>query len=586
LEEEISAVARRWGIRFVGPNCISVINTENGLCLPFARIQAEAVKVGPVSVLAQSGGVSITYLILLSESGPGANKVVSMGNKADLDEVDYLTYLLNDSGTEIISLYLESIEEGRRLLELAASSSKPIIVQKANTGTASAQIAFSHTAALANDERIVDAALRQAGVARAATFDEAVALAQGFSLPPVNGEDLLVISRSGGHAVVAADVAEARDFRLMSVPDDFLDEVRRLFRADVITPTNPLDLGTIFNFDLYSRIVEKSLRVLNPHALLLVHTYSAGEEAEASRRLASRLGELSRELEKPLAFCAFAQRDEVEALKARTSLPIFTEIEAAVHALAASRDRHARPARLLPLPSPSEDRLDKVEALLASEGILTSDAALDLCAAYDIPIADWAVVHDVESALFAAGAIGYPVALKGLSAEVSHKSDAGLVKLDLRNAEALQRAHAALKIALREHEPNPSSWRVMVQQMVSKEHEVIVGGRRDPSFGPVVMVGLGGIHVEILEDVAFRLAPLAREETERMIDELQGSRLLHGVRGQPPADLDAIADVLLSMSRLLVACPEIEEIDVNPLLVFEDGAAAVDARAIVRRQKT
>jgi acetyltransferase len=586
LEEEISAVARRWGIRFVGPNCISVINMENGLCLPFARIQAGAAKLGPVSVLAQSGGVSITYLILLSESGPGANKVVSMGNKADLDEVDYLTYLLEDSGTEIVSLYLESIEEGRRLLELAASSSKPVIVQKANRGAASAQIAFSHTAALANDERIVDAALTQAGVARAETFDEAVALAQGFSLPPVNGDDLLIISRSGGHAVVATDVAAARDFRLMPVPDDFLDEVRRLFRADVITPTNPLDLGAIFDFDLYSRIVEKSLHALDPHALLLVHTYSAGPEAEASHRLARHLGELSSKLEKPLAFCAFAQKDEVEALKAQISLPIFTEIEAAVRALAASRDRHTRPARLLPLPSLSEERFDKVEGLLASEGVLTSDAALDLCSAYDIPVADWAVVQDVESALFAAGAIGYPVALKGLSAEVSHKSDAGLVKLDLRNAEELQSAYAALLNALREQDPDKSSWRVMVQQMVSEGFEVIVGGRRDPSFGPVVMVGLGGIHVEILEDVAFRLAPLARHEAERMIHELRGSRLLRGVRGQPPVDLDAIVDVLLSMSRLLVACPEIEEIDVNPLVVFEEGGAAVDARAIVRRQKT
>jgi len=586
LEEKISAIARRWGIRFVGPNCISVINMENGLCLPFARIQAEAAKLGPVSVLAQSGGVSITYLILLSESGLGANKLVSMGNKADLDEVDYLTYLLEDSGTEVVSLYLESIEEGRRLLELAASSSKPIIVQKANRGAASAQIAFSHTAALANDERIVDTAMRQAGVARVATFDEAVALAQGFSLPPVNGDDLLIISRSGGHAVVAADVAEARDFRLMSVPDDFLAEVRSLFRADVITPTNPLDLGAIFNFDLYSRIVEKSLHELDPHALLLVHTYSAGPEAEASRRLARRLGELSRELEKPLAFCAFAQRDEVEALKAQTSLPIFTEIEAAVRALAASRDRRTHPARLLPLPSPSGDRLDKVEALLAPEGVLSLDAALDLSAAYDIPVAEWAVVQDVESVLFAAGAIGYPVALKGLSAEVSHKSDASLVKLDLTNAEELQDAFAALLVALREYDADPSSRRVMVQQMVSEGHEVIVGGRRDPSFGPVVMFGLGGIHVEILEDVAFRLAPLVREEAERMVDEVQGSRLLYGHRGQPPADVDSIVDVLLSMSRLLVACPEIEEIDVNPLIVFEGGGAAVDARAIVRRQKT
>ncbi|MEA3374991.1 MAG: acetate--CoA ligase family protein [Chloroflexota bacterium] len=585
LEWQVSEVARRWGIRFVGPNCISVVNMENGLCLPFARIQPQAAKLGPVSVLAQSGGVSITYLILLSERGPGANKVVSMGNKDDLDEVDYLTYLLDDPGTEMICLYLKSMEEGRRLLEIAASSPKPVIVQKANRGAASAQIAFSHTAALANDDRVVDAALRQAGVARAATFDEAVALAQGLSLPPVRGNDLLIVSRSGGHAVVAADVAEAEGFQLMPIPDGFLDQVRRLFRADVITPTNPLDLGAIFDFDPYSRIVERILHTLDPHALLLVHTYSSGSEAEASRRLVRHLGELSRGLEKPLAFCAFAQRDEVEALKGQTSLPIFTEIEAAVRALAASRDRHTRPCQLLPLPSPPSERPDAIAALLAREGVLTADTALDLCAAYGIRTARWAVVEGLEGAQFAASAIGYPVALKGLSAEAAHKSDAGLVTLDVGSAEELQVAFADLMAALHDHAPDAGP-RIMVQQMLPGGDEVIVGGKQDPSFGPVVMFGLGGIHVEILEDVAFRLAPLTRAEAERMIDELRGGRLLRGVRGEPPADVDAIVEALMSMSRLLVACPEIVEIDVNPLLVFEAGAVAVDARAVVRRQET
>ena len=586
LEAEVGAIARRWGIRFVGPNCISVVNMENRLCLPFARIRPEGVKLGPVSVLAQSGGVSITYLILLSEAGMGANKVVSMGNKTDLDEVDYLAYLLEDPGTEIICLYLESIEEGRRLLELAVSSPKPIIIQKANRSATSAQIAFSHTAALANDDRVVDAALRQAGIARAAAFDEAVALCQGFSLAPVRGNKLLIISRSGGHAVVATDAAEAHGFRLTPIPDDFLDEARRLFKADVIAPTNPLDLGSIFDFDLYSHLVERSLEVCAPDGLLLVHTYSAGPEAEASHRLARRLGELSREIEKPLAFCAFTQRDEVRTLRAHTSLPIFTEIEAAMRALAASRDRHARPHRLAPLATPSGERPSKVETLLTSADVLTPDAALDLCAAYEIPTADWAVVQDLESALFAASAIGYPVALKGLSAEVSHKSDAGYVKLGLGSAAQLQGAFAELRATLRRDAPDSPGPRLMVQRMLPDGQEVIIGGKRDPSFGPVVMFGLGGIHVEALEDVALRLAPLSAVEAEQMLSEVRGVRLLRGARGMPPADLDAIIQALLAMSRLLVSCPEVIEIDVNPLLVFEEGAAAVDARAALRRQKT
>jgi acetyltransferase len=586
LEEEVYAVARRWGLRFVGPNCISVINMENGLCLPFARLDPRAAKRGPVSALAQSGGISITYLMLLSQAGLGANKVVSMGNKADLGEADYLAYLVDDPGTDVICLYLESIEDGRRLLELAVSSHKPLVVQKANRGAGSAQIAFSHTAALANDDRIVDAALQQAGVARAATFDEAVALAQGFTLPPVRGNDLLIISRSGGHAVVAADVAEEHGFRLMPIPEDFRATVRRLFRADVIAPTNPLDLGTIFDFDLYSHIVERSMRALDPHALLLVHTYSSGPEGVASRRVAQRLGELSREVEKPLAFCAFAQQGEVEALKKETQLPVFTEIEGAVRALAASRDRHTRPARLISLPSPPTERPEKVEALLGSAGVLALDAALDLCGAFDIPVAAWAVVEDAEAAAFAASAMGYPVAVKGVAGEISHKSDAGLVALDIADAEDLRTAFAEVSGALDRHAAHAQARRVMVQQMLPRGREVIIGGRRDPGFGPVVMFGLGGIYVEILEDVAFRLAPLAREDAESMVDEVRGRRLLQGGRGQPPADKVAIVEALLGMSRLLVECPEIVEMDVNPLLVFEQGAAAVDARAIVERQRT
>jgi acetyltransferase len=586
LEEHVCAVARRWGLRFVGPNCISVINMENGLCLPFARLDPRATRCGPVSVLAQSGGVSITYLMLLSQAGLGASKVVSMGNKADLDEADYLAYLVDDPATDVICLYLESIEQGRRLLELAASSHKPVVVQKANRGNASAQIAFSHTAALANDDRIVDAALQQAGVARAASFDEAVALAQGFTLPPVAGNDLLIISRSGGHAVVAADAAEEHGFHLMSVPEDFQAEIRRLFRADVIAPTNPLDLGTIFDLDLYSHIVERSLRALDPHTLLLVHTYSPGPEAEASRRVAQRLSELSREVEKPLAFCAFAQQAEVEALKKEASLPIFTQIQGAVRALAASRDRHARPAGLRPVPPPSAQRPEKVGVLLSGEGVLTTDAALDLCATVEIPVVAWAAVEDAEGAEAAAAVMGYPVALKGLASEAPHKSDAGLVALDIGDAEALRTAFAEVSATLAQHAPHGQARRVMVQTMLSGGREVIIGGKRDPSFGPVVMFGLGGIYVEVLQDIAFRLAPLVREDAEGMIDEVRGSRLLRGARGQPPADRDAIVRALLAMSRLLVEYPEIVEIDVNPLLVFAQGAAAVDARVVIERQRT
>ena len=238
------------------------------------------------------------------------------------------------------------------------------------------------------------------------------------------------------------------------------------------------------------------------------------------------------------------------------------------------------------MPSALTQRPHEVEGLLARDGVLTTDAALGLCASFAIPTDEWAVVESVEGALVAAGAIGYPAAFKALSPDVAHKSDVGGVVLDVSGPDALRVEFAALVTRMKEHAPDARLTGVLVQRMFSGGREVILGGKRDPSFGPVVMFGLGGVYVEVFEDVSFRLAPLTREDAEEMIAEVQGSRLLRGVRGEPSADVDAVVEALLALSQLLVECPEVAEIDVNPLLVFEQGAVAVDARAVVRSQKT
>ncbi len=574
LEARLVEVARRHGIRFVGPNCISVVNLENGVCLPFAPLSPADARLGPASVIAQSGGVSITYVHRLSLAGVGANKGVSIGNKTDLDETDYLAYLLDDPGTEMVFLYLESISNGRRLMDLARSSAKPVIIQKANRGQASQAVAFSHTAALADDDRIVSAAFRQAGILRADSFRDVVAIAQALTLPPVRGKDLVIISRSGGHAVVAADAAERHGFRLPPLPDPFVEAVRGFFRADVIAPTNPLDLGVIFDFDLYARIVEHTLQALRPDAILLINTYGPSEN-EGARRLAHRVEQIIDETGMPIAFCAYARGEERERLQAELKMPVFTEIEEALRGLAASWERAAWLAS--PRTPPQEASRAAAPARMGS-GVLTADEALDLCAAYGIPAARWAAVDEASAARLAAERLGLPVALKVLAADLSHKSDLGGVALGLAQPDEVERTARAMLERFRRSAAAP---RLMVQKMAGPGVEVILGGRQDRTFGPVVMFGLGGIHVEVFDDVAFRVAPLTRADAEQMVDEVRGHRLLLGGRGRPPADRTAVVEAILALSRLMSEHRWLREFEINPLLATSEGVCALDARGVV-----
>jgi acyl-CoA synthetase (NDP forming) len=578
LEQQLLEIARRRDMRLVGPNCISVVNQEIGLCLPFAPISPATARQGPASVISQSGGVSVTYMDLLCMAGVGVNKAVSIGNKADLDETDYLSYLLQDPGTQIICLYLESISEGRELMRLASSSRKPIIVHKANRGQASQRVAFSHTAALADNDTIVSAAFRQAGIFRSENFRESIAIAQGLSLPPVRGSNLVIISRSGGHAVIAADAAERYGFRLAPLPSEFLERVHAYFRSDVIAITNPIDLGVIFDFDLYAQIVEECLRTLSPDAVLLINTYSL-EEAEGAHRLAKRVEEIVKESGRPIAFCVYSQGDEKQVTQRYTSLPVFAEIEDALRGLAASLAWNSRGARSIETANGATRPAPKqAEQLLSGSGVLTADQALSLCQLYGIPIAPFEVANGPEAAAEAADRLGYPVALKALATELVHKSDVGGVALGLADGATVRREAKAMLARI----AHPA--RLMVQRMVSGGLEVILGGKRDRTFGSVVMFGLGGIFVEVFDDVAFRVAPLSRTDAQEMVEEIRGNRLLEGVRGKPPLDREALIKALTSISSMLTENPAIAEIDINPLLVLERGAVALDARVVVNRE--
>jgi len=582
LEARVVEVARRWGIRFTGPNGLGVINLEEGVCVPFAPMTKDWVHRGRVSVLAQSGGLIQHASWLLTAAGMGINKAVSMGNKVDLNEADFLEVLLDDEGTDVIWLYLEGLSDGRRLLELARSSSKPILMLKAGRGRASQQILRSHAAALASDDRVVSAAARQAGIVRVNDFRELVNLTKAFALPPVRGNDLLVFSRSGGTAVMAADAAEAHGFHLIDIPPSLGEEIRRHNRADVIVPTNPVDLGAMFDAEAWVRLLEEGITTLRPDAAVMSYIYSFAWEGEMARRVAEALRDLGRRIEIPLAVVPAARVDDIDRLERSLGFPIFREIGDALSALAVSREWHTR--RTLYSQFPASHARHTQHAIRGPQHPIhespTLDEALRTVEAYGISTADWAVARDAGEAVAAGKRLGYPVALKVISADISHKTDVGGIALDIADEATLRRAWAAMRHRLRERAPGSAVQAFLVQKMIAGGREMIVGARRDATFGPVVMLGLGGIYVEVFDDVSLRVAPLTRFDAEEMIGQVRGSRLLRGLRGQAPADVDALADALLAASQLIVEHPEIQEVDVNPLVVLGKGALALDARIV------
>lgn len=588
LEDQIAKVAERYGIRFVGPNCIGAINMENGMCVPFPRLK-KFVKPGEVSIITQSGGVGMSVLNLLSNEGLGMNKFVSVGNMLNVSAEDMLEYLIRDEGTGLIFVYLESIRDGRRLMEIARRSPKPILIFKSNIGRLGQSIAMSHTASLTSDDKLVSAAFQQAGVIR---VHDATTLGNNLKilgLPPMRGRSLAIISRSGGHAVLAADACELSGFELAHFPEDFLREIEKHFRASVIRLTNPLDLGDLFDLNVYAQIVEQTLQLEGVDGVVFLHTSLSDAENQASRQLLERFMELVKQHGKPVAYYLSSDAAELNFLKQNYNFPVFTQVVETIRALEMSY-HHFRESGQLQQPR----QIDKFSVERARVRALVDGAqrerrhlllseALQALEYYGIRTAPGVCANNEAEAQAAAGEMGYPVAIKIVAQEISHKSDVGGVQLNLRNPEAVAAAFEDMLSRIRAAYPKVLIDGVLVQPMITGGRELILGGRQDPQFGPVVLVGLGGIFVEILEEVQVRVAPITRGEAVEMLESLRGYPVLTGARGHKPADLDAVVDALLHLSQFLVDFPEIRELDINPLRVFSpgEGCLALDARMLL-----
>jgi len=578
LEEQLKATAAKYDMRFIGPNCIGIICTDSKVSVPFPLLN-RPITPGGLSIMAQSGGIGLTYLHAAVEAKVGVAKFCSMGNKVNVNERDLLAYLIEDPQTTAILLYLESIVDGRGLYDLIRSTTKPVVVHKSNIGQLSHAVASSHTAALANDDAIVESALKQAGAIRVHTVYECLQVVKGLSLPRPKGRRLAIISRSGGHAVVAADAAYRHNMELPPLPQEYLTPIQQATRASVIKLQNPLDLGDLFHFELYVEILKGALAMEQIDGVVMMHGYR-GPETESSRKLVAKAGELCREADKPVALALLVDPEENIIASQLSTIPLFTFAEEAITALAAaeSAGKVGPPAEASCAGGYDQKMVNQLLAAAGPDGWLELPEALHLLNAAKIPVAPFVSALDPEDAVHAAESLGYPVVLKAVGGdELLHKTEAGGVVLDLADAEAVRAAAEQMTASLK-----PS--RLVVMSQIAGGQELILGIKRDPTFGPVVLMGLGGTAAEALGDVSLRLAPVDDSEAGQMMDQLRGAALLKGFRGAPPVKRPALLEAVMRLSILAAQSPAIAELDINPLLAGPGGVMAVDARVRVDPQ--
>jgi acyl-CoA synthetase (NDP forming) len=588
LAREIKAIAGKCSIRFIGPNCQGVICSSSGVCVPFAHLFRHQVKKGGVSIVSQSGSIGWMGTSELSYEIDGISKIASIGNKLDVDELELLEYLIEDQETKIIVLYLESFSDGRGLFELARNSHKPIIVFKSNISGKDSKIAFSHTAALASDDRITNAALAQAGILRAYNFRDMIQMCKALYLPLVKGPNLAIMASSGGLALIGEDTVQRENLRLAELPEYLLQEIANMGKWKRRSTTNPIDLGGFFdNLDIIS-VVDRVLSLQEVDGAVL-STFNTGpyHAPLTGSEFVDNIERISRTQSKPIAMHLVSDQAPLAEIKSSKNFPVFDTLEDAVGALSTQWKyrkilrRIRSPYRVL---EKEKKKALEILAKTANRSQYPSDlTAMELAGAYGIRCEMPIMAVNLEEARLKAAEIGYPLVMKLTSPDISHKTDVGGVKVNIKDDMELGSAFIEIMREAKTRVAGAQIDGVMLQKMIFGGIELIMGGKVDRDFGPVIMFGMGGVLTETLRDVSFRLAPIHREESYEMIEETEGFSLLKGVRGEKAYDIPSLAESLERLSILMSDFPEIVELDLNPIKLFENGQGliAVDGRVRV-----
>jgi len=583
LQKQLLEKVRGYGMRMVGPNCMGLLNTEADVRLN-ASFSPVFPPPGRIAMSSQSGALGLAILALAVERRLGISTFVSVGNKADVSGNDLLQYWEVDDGTSVILLYLESFGNPRRFARIArrVSRTKPIIAVKAGRTLAGRRAAGSHTAALAANDVAVDALFRQTGVIRAETLDEMFDIASAVESQPLpKGRRVAIVTNAGGPGILCADACEANGLMVPELSERIRADLRTFLPA-AASVSNPIDMIASARADSYRKTIEKVLPAPEVDAMIVVYipvdrndSQSVAEAIKAGVASARTAGGNG----KPVVACLMANGGSHTLKMEHETIPsyLFPESAAKVLAKAANyAEWRLKPLTLVPgFPDIKKDEAKEIVRRAIGtrgDGWLLAEEAHAVLSAFGIPQVAGGLAETADEAVSIASALGFPVAAKLASQHVLHKSDIGAVRLNLQDEEEVRRAFEEIKQDRMEG--------VVIQSMIRNGVELMIGVAEDPLFGPLIAFGLGGIYVEILADVSFRVTPLTDRDAEEMIRAIRGYRLLEGYRGHAPADVKAIQEVLLRVSRMVEDIPEIRELDLNPIFALPpgQGCAVVDAR--------
>lgn len=590
LEEKVKEIAEEYNIRIVGPNCVGLINADPEISLN-ASFTKGMPKYGNIALVSQSGAICSAMLEYASSKNIGFSKVFSLGNKADVNENEILELLGNDRQTGVILMYVEDLADGRKFIEIASNITgekedrKPILALKVGRSPVGARAVSSHTGALAGSEDAYDAIFTQAGVLRVDTTEELFDYAMAFANQPIPSEGAVIVTNAGGPGIIAADAAAKYRLKLSKLGDDAMNQLSRILPT-VASLLNPVDIIGDADHLRYEDALRIILHDENVNSCIVIATPQLMLNLEA---LAESIVKINSEFKQKTILCSLmgvAWTEKALKILEENKIPQYAFPESAVRTLSTMnkyRSWASRPRTgVRVFDDVDKDTVRQIFESVRKEGryFVQEAEAMGVLKAYGLSVPAFRIAKSGNECLGIAEEIGYPVVLKISSPDIAHKVDMGGVELNLKNAQEVMEAYHRIMQNARVKMPDARITGVNVQEFVKKGREVIIGIKRDKHFGPLIMFGLGGTYVEIFRDVSFRLAPIRELGAYRMIESTNASKILSGVRSEKPSDIKAVVESLERISQLAMDFEEIEELDINPMVVFDEGGGckAVDAR--------